>query len=120
MVPQMVRNDVSSTKVRLFIRRGMSVIYLIPTPVVKYIERHGLYRNQRYHGELGSSTPSTVSVATPSHAASNESLPRDTDMVAYDDHEDVDTSRDDDEYLGDAQIETILKSDVNAPSGSQT
>ncbi|TNY18333.1 hypothetical protein DMC30DRAFT_412404 [Rhodotorula diobovata] len=44
MVEQTVRNDVSSTKVRLFIRKGMSVKYLIPTVVIRYITRHGLYR----------------------------------------------------------------------------
>lgn len=42
-VEQTVRNDVSSTKVRLFIRKGMSVKYLIPTVVIRYINRHGLY-----------------------------------------------------------------------------
>ncbi|GAA5850327.1 hypothetical protein JCM8547_001833 [Rhodosporidiobolus lusitaniae] len=44
MVEQTVRNDVSSTKVRLFIRKGMSVKYLIPNVVIRYIERYGLYR----------------------------------------------------------------------------
>ena len=29
-VDQLVRNDVSSTKVRMFLRKGMSVEYLIP------------------------------------------------------------------------------------------
>ncbi|KAG0142869.1 hypothetical protein CROQUDRAFT_66748 [Cronartium quercuum f. sp. fusiforme G11] len=43
MVPQLVKNDVSSTKVRLFVRKGMSVEYLIPNPVIKYIRQHGLY-----------------------------------------------------------------------------
>lgn len=46
MVPQLVRNDVSSTKVRLFVRKGMSVEYLIPSPVVKYIRQHGLYQDE--------------------------------------------------------------------------
>lgn len=44
MVDQLVRNDVSSTKVRLFIRKGMSVKYLIPSVAIRYIERHNLYR----------------------------------------------------------------------------
>ncbi|CEQ39493.1 SPOSA6832_01044 [Sporobolomyces salmonicolor] len=43
MVDQLVRNDVSSTKVRMFIRKGMSVKYLIPTVVIRYINRHGLF-----------------------------------------------------------------------------
>ena len=43
LVHQLVQNDVSSTKVRLFIRRGLSVRYLLPAPVVEYIEARGLY-----------------------------------------------------------------------------
>ena len=43
LVPQTITNDVSSTKVRLFLKRGMSVRYLLPAPVVDYIEQHGLY-----------------------------------------------------------------------------
>ncbi|KAH8816203.1 hypothetical protein F5884DRAFT_664821 [Xylogone sp. PMI_703] len=33
VMEQIISNDVSSTKIRLFLRRGMSVQYLIPTPV---------------------------------------------------------------------------------------
>ncbi|KAL7004456.1 Nicotinamide/nicotinic acid mononucleotide adenylyltransferase 1 [Cystobasidiomycetes sp. EMM_F5] len=44
MVPQLVRNDVSSTKVRLFVKKGMSIEYLLPGCVSKYIRRHGLYK----------------------------------------------------------------------------
>ncbi|KAF8505243.1 nicotinamide mononucleotide adenylyl transferase [Hysterangium stoloniferum] len=43
LVPQMIINDVSSTKIRLFLRRGLSVRYLIPSCVIDYIEQHGLY-----------------------------------------------------------------------------
>ena len=43
LVPQTITNDVSSTKVRLFLKRGMSVRYLLPGPVVEYIETHHLY-----------------------------------------------------------------------------
>ena len=43
IISQMIQNDVSSTKVRLFLRRGLSVRYLLPAPVVDYIEQHGLY-----------------------------------------------------------------------------
>ncbi|KAI0708912.1 Nucleotidylyl transferase [Cerioporus squamosus] len=43
LIHQLVQNDVSSTKVRLFLRRGLSVRYLLPEPVVDYIEEHGLY-----------------------------------------------------------------------------
>lgn len=35
LVDQLVRNDISSTKVRMFIRKGMSIEYLIPGTVVK-------------------------------------------------------------------------------------
>ena len=46
LVHQLVQNDVSSTKVRLFLRRGLSVRYLLPEPVVDYIEERGLYRDE--------------------------------------------------------------------------
>ncbi|TKA67509.1 hypothetical protein B0A49_04337 [Cryomyces minteri] len=44
IVPQLIQNDVSSTKIRLFAKRRMSVRYLIPDAVVEYIEEHNLYR----------------------------------------------------------------------------
>lgn len=40
---QLIQNDVSSTKIRLFRKRGMSIRYLIPDEVVEYIYNHGLY-----------------------------------------------------------------------------
>ncbi|KAI9809579.1 MAG: hypothetical protein M1825_000011 [Sarcosagium campestre] len=43
VIQQLIQNDVSSTKIRLFLRREMSVRYLVPAPVIKYIEDHGLY-----------------------------------------------------------------------------
>jgi len=46
LISQLIQNDVSSTKVRLFLRRGLSVRYLLPTPVVDYIELHGLYQDE--------------------------------------------------------------------------
>jgi len=45
IVSQLIQNDVSSTKVRLFLRRGLSVRYLLPWGVVQYIEQHGLYQD---------------------------------------------------------------------------
>jgi nicotinamide mononucleotide adenylyltransferase len=54
LIPQLIQNDVSSTKVRLFLKRGMSIRYLIPAPVVDYIEANGLYRE-----EAASTTAST-------------------------------------------------------------
>jgi len=43
LISQLIQNDVSSTKVRLFLRRGLSVRYLLPAPVVDYIQDHELY-----------------------------------------------------------------------------
>lgn len=34
VIPQLIQNDVSSTKIRLFLRREMSVRYLVPAPVI--------------------------------------------------------------------------------------
>ncbi|KAJ7668663.1 hypothetical protein DFH06DRAFT_1182219 [Mycena polygramma] len=44
LISQLIQNDVSSTKVRLFIRRGLSVRYLLPANVVEYIEQNNLYQ----------------------------------------------------------------------------
>ncbi|EDO17108.1 hypothetical protein Kpol_1025p28 [Vanderwaltozyma polyspora DSM 70294] len=46
VIKQLIYNDISSTKVRLFLRRGMSVQYLLPNSVIRYIAEHGLYVNQ--------------------------------------------------------------------------
>lgn len=43
VIQQLIQNDISSTKVRMFLRREMSIQYLIPAPVVEYIEQNGLY-----------------------------------------------------------------------------
>lgn len=43
VIQQLVQNDISSTKIRLFRRRDMSIRYLVPEPVVDYIEEHNLY-----------------------------------------------------------------------------
>ena len=45
-IPQMIQNDVSSTKIRLLLRRGHSVLYLLPTEVIDYIEANGLYLDE--------------------------------------------------------------------------
>lgn len=45
VIQQLIQNDVSSTKIRLFLRREMSVRYLIPIPVIRYIEQHRLYED---------------------------------------------------------------------------
>jgi nicotinamide mononucleotide adenylyltransferase len=46
VIQQLIQNDVSSTKIRLFLRREMSVQYLIPSSVIEYIEDHNLYEEE--------------------------------------------------------------------------
>ncbi|PKI83974.1 nicotinamide-nucleotide adenylyltransferase [Malassezia vespertilionis] len=43
VVKQTIYNDISSSKVRLFIRRGYSIKYLLPNSVIQYIEQNKLY-----------------------------------------------------------------------------
>ncbi|KAJ3391284.1 hypothetical protein HDU84_006200 [Entophlyctis sp. JEL0112] len=43
VVKQFIYNDISSAKVRLFIKRNMSIKYLLPDLVVAYIKRKNLY-----------------------------------------------------------------------------
>ncbi|KAJ3098439.1 hypothetical protein HK100_005101 [Physocladia obscura] len=43
VVKQFIYNDISSTKVRLFIKRKMSIRYLLPDSVIAYISRKRLY-----------------------------------------------------------------------------
>ncbi|KAJ3800116.1 hypothetical protein GGU11DRAFT_440543 [Lentinula aff. detonsa] len=46
IISQLIQNDVSSTKVRLFLRRGLSVRYLLPSRVVDYIDENNLYLDE--------------------------------------------------------------------------
>ncbi|KAI0477695.1 nicotinamide mononucleotide adenylyltransferase [Xylariaceae sp. FL0804] len=48
IIPQGIQNEVSSTKVRLFVKRDMSILYIVPTPVVEYIKQTGLYTEQTF------------------------------------------------------------------------
>ena len=45
VIQQLIQNDVSSTKIRLFLKRDMSVQYFVPAPVIEYIHQHGLYED---------------------------------------------------------------------------
>ncbi|KAG0687522.1 Nicotinamide/nicotinic acid mononucleotide adenylyltransferase 1 [Pichia californica] len=47
VIKQLIYNDISSTKVRLFLRRNMSVQYLLPNSVIRYIQEHGLYVDEK-------------------------------------------------------------------------
>lgn len=49
VIKQLIYNDISSTKVRLFVRRRMSIKYLLPSTVINYIEAHGLYVEAEPH-----------------------------------------------------------------------
>ncbi|WFC98455.1 nicotinamide-nucleotide adenylyltransferase [Malassezia yamatoensis] len=44
VVKQTIYNDISSSKVRLFVRRGYSIKYLLPNTVIQYIEQNRLYQ----------------------------------------------------------------------------
>lgn len=46
VMPQTIQNDVSSTKIRQFRRDGLSIRYLVPDEVIKYIEEQGLYSSE--------------------------------------------------------------------------
>jgi nicotinamide mononucleotide adenylyltransferase len=70
----LIQNDVSSTKIRLFRKRGKSIRYYIPDKVVDYIYEHDLYVDdekklsekgkERASGTSTPSGPSTVLAAT--------------------------------------------------------
>ena len=53
IIAQEVRNDVSSTKIRDFVSRGLSIRYLVPQAVIDYIDRFGLYQEPKKQTETG-------------------------------------------------------------------
>ncbi|KAG0645740.1 Nicotinamide nicotinic acid mononucleotide adenylyltransferase 1 [Hyphodiscus hymeniophilus] len=76
VISQLITNDVSSTKIRLFLRREMSVRYLIPAPVIEYIEAHGLYEDDgasSVDGKAKSKGAETSGRASPAIANSSKS-----------------------------------------------
>jgi nicotinamide mononucleotide adenylyltransferase len=70
VIPQLILNDVSSTKIRLFLRREMSVRYLIPGQVIQYIEENGLYEEEGASGE-GKGKGKTTGIETVAEASAN-------------------------------------------------
>lgn len=65
VIPQLIQNDVSSTKIRLFRKRGKSIRYYIPDKVVDYIYEHGLYlEDDKKQSEKGKESASS-GVSTP-------------------------------------------------------
>ncbi|KAH6900760.1 hypothetical protein B0T10DRAFT_36692 [Thelonectria olida] len=46
IIRQLVNNEISSTKIRLLLKRGLSVEYLIPDDVISYIDEHNLYKGK--------------------------------------------------------------------------
>lgn len=66
-VEQTVLNDVSSTKVRLLLRKEYSVRYLLPESVVDYIEENGLYSRNM--------TSSPAAVAAAGSASTTTTMP---------------------------------------------
>lgn len=59
VISQVIQNDISSTKVRLFLKKDLSVRYLIPDPVVEYIEEHGLFQDEQSSKKKNNDTSST-------------------------------------------------------------
>jgi nicotinamide mononucleotide adenylyltransferase len=46
IVTNWIANEVSSTLIRRFVSRGLSIKYLIDDSVIKYIDQHSLYRTK--------------------------------------------------------------------------
>ncbi|KAK3381318.1 hypothetical protein B0H63DRAFT_524046 [Podospora didyma] len=67
VISQVIQNDISSTKVRLFLKKDLSVRYLIPDPVVEYIEENHLFHNEPNKG----GSTSSESNPGPSSSSSN-------------------------------------------------
>ncbi|KAL1137947.1 hypothetical protein AAG570_009642, partial [Ranatra chinensis] len=79
IVTEWIWNEVSSTKIRRSLRRGESVKYLVPTPVIDYIKSNGLYGTyDNKYGYNSSSvylTPSPNDVVMTRIVSSNEDSP---------------------------------------------
>ncbi|GAB1315704.1 Nicotinamide/nicotinic acid mononucleotide adenylyltransferase 1 [Madurella fahalii] len=66
IISQVIQNDISSTKVRLFLKKDLSVRYLIPDPVVEYIDEHKLFQGSQ--GESQKDKASADNTPGPSDA----------------------------------------------------
>ncbi|KAM4703397.1 nicotinamide/nicotinic acid mononucleotide adenylyltransferase 1 [Rhinophrynus dorsalis] len=53
LVEEWITNDISSTKIRRALRRGLSIRYLVPDSVVEYIEKHDLYNEESEEKNAG-------------------------------------------------------------------
>lgn len=71
VISQVIQNDISSTKVRLFLKKELSVRYLIPDPVVAYIEEHGLFQEGNQDSVMGKSNADSPR-SSPSNAQSSK------------------------------------------------
>ncbi|KAF2825512.1 nicotinamide mononucleotide adenylyltransferase 1 [Ophiobolus disseminans] len=60
VIPQLIQNDVSSTKIRLFRKRGKSIRFYIPDKVVDYIYEHGLYSDDEKKAADKGKEPATT------------------------------------------------------------
>ena len=68
VIQQVFQNNMSSTQVRLHLKRDMSVRYLIPEVVIDYIEANGLYQtesNSSQSGGKGAASSSASGSALP-------------------------------------------------------
>ncbi|KAH9485503.1 Nicotinamide/nicotinic acid mononucleotide adenylyltransferase 1 [Psilocybe cubensis] len=74
LISQLIQNDVSSTKVRLFLRRGLSVRYLLPNSVVDYIEQNGLYQDETTSNLSANSNPDKGKEREPVAGASKKEV----------------------------------------------
>ncbi|TDL18547.1 Nucleotidylyl transferase [Rickenella mellea] len=63
IISQLIQNDVSSTKIRLFLRRGLSIRYLLPARVIEYIEEHRLYVDESAGGSSRRRVSSSMDIA---------------------------------------------------------
>ncbi|KAI1499473.1 hypothetical protein F5X99DRAFT_389547 [Biscogniauxia marginata] len=67
-----IQNNVSSTKIRLLVKRGLSIKYLIPEPVIRYISQNGLYAGENDSLRNAESGGSNAEEKQPSPSAESD------------------------------------------------